>query len=159
MTLCNLVTVFAETKSVTKSRLYTHSLPIRNGVKSWWVRFLYFPDFWMVFVSYFPNFLWSPFLKFFLYFFEKHKFIFITKNLDIFTHYSIAIVWFECIFFELLAFWHLFGYFSSNAIHFLVVNKKIVSYFEKFNGLLFLMIEEFDGSFLIRAFLIERECV
>ena len=62
-------------------------------------------------------------------------------------------------FFELSAFWHLFGYFSSNAIHFLVVNKKIVSYFEKFNGLLFLMIEEFDGSFLIRAFLIERECV
>ena len=62
-------------------------------------------------------------------------------------------------FFELLAFWHLFGYFSSNAIHFLVGNKKTVSYFEKFNGLLFLMIEEFDGSFLIRAFLIERECV
>ena len=29
----------------------------------------------------------------------------------------------------------------------------------KFNGSLFLMIEEFDGSFLIRAFLIERECV
>ena len=44
-------------------------------------------------------------------------------------------------------------------IHFLVVNKKIVSYFENFNGLLFLMIEEFDGSFLIRAFLIERECL
>ena len=82
---------------------YTHSLSIRNGVKSWWVRFLYFPDFWMVFVSYFPNFLWSPFLKFFLYFFEKHKFIFITKNLDIFTHYSIAIVWFECIFFWIIS--------------------------------------------------------
>ena len=62
-------------------------------------------------------------------------------------------------FLKLSAFWHLFRYFSSNAIHFLVVNKKIVSYFEKFNGLLFLMIEEFDGSFLIRAFLIERECV
>ena len=61
-------------------------------------------------------------------------------------------------FFELSVFWHLFGYFSSNAIHFLVVNKKIVSYFENFNGLLFLMIEEFDGSFLIRVFLIEREC-
>ena len=66
--------------------------------------------------------------------------------------------------FELSVFWHLFGYFSSNAIHFLVVNKKIVSYFENFNGLLFLMIEEFYGSsliraFLIRAFLIERECV
>ena len=30
---------------------------------------------------------------------------------------------------------------------------------QKFNGLLFLMIEEFDGSFLIRVFLIERECV
>ena len=56
-------------------------------------------------------------------------------------------------------FWHLFGYFSSNAIHFLVVNKKINSYFENFNGLLFLIIEEFDGSFLIRGFLIERECV
>ena len=27
-------------------------------------------------------------------------------------------------FFELSAFWHLFGYFSSKAIHFLVVNKK-----------------------------------
>ena len=36
----------------------------------------------MVFVSYFPNFLWSPFLKFFIYFFEKHKFIFITKSLN-----------------------------------------------------------------------------
>ena len=60
---------------------------------------------------------------------------------------------------ESSGFWHLFGYFSSNAIHFLVVNRKIVSYFEKFNGLLFLMIEEFDGSFLIRAFLIEKECV
>ena len=35
-------------------------------------------------------------------------------------------------FFELSVFWHFFGYFSSNAIHFLVVNKKIVSYFEKF---------------------------
>ena len=80
-----------------------HSLPIRNGVKSLWVRFLYFPDFWMVFVSYFPNFLWSPFLIFFIYFFEKHKFIFITKNLDIFTHYSIAIVWFECIFFLIIS--------------------------------------------------------
>jgi hypothetical protein len=42
---------------------------------------------------------------------------------------------------------------------FLDVNKKIVSYFEKFNGLLFLIIEEFDGSFLMAAFLIERECV
>ena len=45
------------------------------------------------------------------------------------------------------------------AINFLVVNGKNLSYFEKFNGSLFLMIEEFDGSFLIRAFLIERECV
>ena len=62
-------------------------------------------------------------------------------------------------FFELSAFWHFFGYFSSNAIHFLVVNEKNVSYLENFNGLLFLMIEEFDGSFLIRAFLIVRECV
>ena len=57
------------------------------------------------------------------------------------------------VFFELSAFWHLFGYFTNNAIHFLVVHKKIVSYFEKFNGLLFLMIEEFDWSFLIRRFL------
>ena len=65
-------------------------------------------------------------------------------------------------FFELSAFWHLFEkykYFNSNLIHFLVVNKKTVSYFEKFNGLLFLMIEDFDGSFLIRAFLIEWDCV
>ena len=31
--------------------------------------------------------------------------------------------------------------------------------FEKFNGSLFLTIEEFNGSFLIRAFLIERDCV
>ena len=75
---------------------YTHSLPIRNGVKSWWVRFLYFPDFWMVFVSYFPNFLLSPFLKFFIYFYNN---IFITIFKEIFTHYyNIAIVWFECIF-------------------------------------------------------------
>ena len=51
--------------------------------------------------------------------------------------------------FELSVFWHLFGYFSSNAIHFLVFNKKIVSYFEKFNGLLFPMIQEFYRSFLI----------
>ena len=62
-------------------------------------------------------------------------------------------------FFELSAFWYLFGYSSSKTIRFLVVNEKIVSYFEKFNGLMFLMIEEFDGSFLIRVFLIERECV
>ena len=52
-----------------------------------------------------------------------------------------------------------FGCFSSKTIRFLVVDRKIVSYFEKFNGLMFLMIEAFDGSFLIRAFLIERECV
>ena len=135
---------------------YTHSLPIRNGDKFWWVRFLYFPVFWMVFVSYFPNFLWSPFLIFFIYFFEKHKFILITKKILIFLLITILLLSdlneFFC---ELSAFGHLFEYF----IHFLVVNKKIVSYFEKFNGLLFLMIEEFDGSFLIRAFLIERECV
>ena len=37
--------------------------------------------------------------------------------------------------------------------------EKIVSYFGNFNGLLFLMIEEFDKSFLLRAFLIERDCV
>ena len=133
-----------------------YSLPIRNGVKSLWVRFLYFPDFWMVFVSYFPNFLWSPFLIFFTYFFEKHKFIFITKKILIFLLITTLLLSdlneFFC---ELSAFGHLFEYF----IHFLVVNKKIVSYFEKFNGLLFLMIEEFDGSFLIRAFLIERDCV
>ena len=30
---------------------------------------------------------------------------------------------------------------------------------EEFNGLSFLMFEEFDRSFLIRAYLIERECV
>ena len=48
---------------------------------------------------------------------------------------------------------------NRNAIHFLAVNGKIVSYFGKFNGLLFLMIEEFDGSFLLTAFLIERDCV
>ena len=29
----------------------------------------------------------------------------------------------------------------------------------QWNGSWFLMVEEFDGSFLIRAFLIERECV
>ena len=62
-------------------------------------------------------------------------------------------------FLKLSAFGHLFRYFSCKTICFLVGNKKIVSYFEKFNGLMFLMIEEFDGSFLIRAFLIERECV
>ena len=127
---------------------YTHSLPIRNGVKSWWVRFLYFPDFWMVFVSYFPNFLWSPFLIFFIYFFEKHKFIFIKKNLDIFTHYSIAIVWFECIFFELSAFWHLFGYFSSKAIHFLVVNKKTFLILKNSMGCCFLWLKNLMGHFL-----------
>ena len=30
---------------------------------------------------------------------------------------------------------------------------------EEFNGLLFLMFEEFDGLFLIRAFLVERGCM
>jgi hypothetical protein len=30
---------------------------------------------------------------------------------------------------------------------------------ERFNGSLFLIIEEFDGTFLLRAFLIERDCV
>ena len=58
----------------------SHSLPIRNGDKSWWVRFLYFPEFWMVFVSYFPNFLWSPFLKFFKKFFKKCSCFFITEK-------------------------------------------------------------------------------
>ena len=29
----------------------------------------------------------------------------------------------------------------------------------KFNGLSFLMIGEFDGSLLMRAFLVERDCV
>ena len=38
---------------------YTQSLSIRNVDKSWWVCFLYFPDFRIVIVSYFPNFLWS----------------------------------------------------------------------------------------------------
>ena len=114
----------------------------------------------MVFVSYFPNFLWSPFLKFFLYFFEKHKFIFITKKILIFLLITTLLLSdLNDFFFELSAFWYLFGYSSSKTIRFLVVNEKIVSYFEKFNGLMFLMIEEFDGSFLIRAFLIERECV
>ena len=142
-------------------QIYTHSLPIRNGVKSWWVRFLYFPDFWMVFVSYFPNFLWSPFLNFFVYFFQKAQVhLYNKKNLNILTHYNIAIFWFECIFKNYQPFGtFLDTYFSCKTICFLVGNKKIVSYFEKFNGLMFLMIEEFDGSFLIRAFLIERECV
>ena len=43
--------------------------------------------------------------------------------------------------------------------HFLDVNKKFVSYACKFNGSSFLIIEENDGSFLSRAFLIERDCV
>ena len=30
---------------------------------------------------------------------------------------------------------------------------------ERFNGSLFLMIEEFDGWLILRAFLIERDCV
>ena len=78
---------------------YTHSLPIRNGVKSWWVRFLYFPDFWTDFVSYFPNFLWSPFLNFFVYFFQKAQVhLYNKKNLNILTHYNNGIVCFECIF-------------------------------------------------------------
>ena len=50
-------------------------------------------------------------------------------------------------FFELSAFWHLFGYFISNAIHFLVVNRKSLLILK--NSIL--MIEEFDGSFLIRV--------
>ena len=51
---------------------YTQSLPIRKGDKFQWVRFLYFPDFWMVFISYLYNFLWFPFLKF-KYLFKRHK--------------------------------------------------------------------------------------
>ena len=39
------------------------SLSIRNGDKSEWVRFLYFPSFGIVYVSYFSNFLRSSFLK------------------------------------------------------------------------------------------------
>ena len=44
---------------------------------------------------------------------------------------------------------------------FIAANKKInfLSMIEEFNGLSFLMCEEFDGWFLIRAFLIERDCV
>ena len=37
--------------------------------------------------------------------------------------------------------------------------RKFVSLIEKFNGSLFLIIKLFDGLFLIRAFLIERDWV
>ena len=117
---------------------------------SWFLdgfRFL-FPQFPMVAVSYF-----------FHIFFRKAQLRLYSKKILIFLLITAFLLSDLNALFWLLAFWQLFGYFSSNAIHFLVVNKKTVSYFEKFNGLLFLMIEEFDGSFLIRAFLIERECV
>ena len=118
---------------------------------SWFLdgfRFL-FPQFPMVAVSYF----------FHIFFRTAQVHLDSNKSWCFYwLQHCYCLIWMHFFFF-LLAFWHLFGSFSSNAIHFLVVNKKTVSYFEKFNGLLFLMIEEFDGSFLIRAFLIERECV
>ena len=46
------------TKQVKNSvqRFVLPLLPIRNGVKSWWVRFLYFPDFLDGFCFLFPQF-------------------------------------------------------------------------------------------------------
>ena len=38
---------------IISSTKYTQSSPVRNGDKSQWVRFLYFPDFWLVFVNIF----------------------------------------------------------------------------------------------------------
>ena len=40
-----------------------------------------------------------------------------------------------------------------------LVVKTLSLMIEKFNGSWFLMIEEFDGWFLIRAFLTERDCM
>ena len=128
------------------------------------VRFLYFLEFWMVFVSYFPNFLWSPFLKFFRYFFQKCKCLFISEKsqcFSLFKHCYCLIIEFDLI--KPSAFWHLFLKITTILIiHSLVVKTSFLM-IEKFNGSWFLMIEEFDGSFLIRAFLIrafliEREC-
>ena len=42
---------------------YTQYLLIRNGVNFRLVRFLFFPDFYTIFVSYFSHFIQSPFLK------------------------------------------------------------------------------------------------
>ena len=63
------------------------SLPLRNSDKYYWVSFLYFLEFWMVFISYFPNFLWFPFLKFFRYFFQKWKCLFILEKSKCFFLY------------------------------------------------------------------------
>ena len=45
------------------SSAYTQYLLIRNGVNFRLVRFLFFPDFYTIFVSYFSHFIQSPFLK------------------------------------------------------------------------------------------------
>ena len=76
------------------STLYTKSLPLRNGNKPLWVRFLYFSDFlWLLFLI-FPIFYGLPFLKFFniLIFFQKESAPFFQINLNIFPNCNIAIV-------------------------------------------------------------------
>ena len=74
----------------------------------------------MVFVSYFPNFLWSPFLKFFRYFFQKCKCLFISEKSQCFSllkhRYCLIWIWFDFTISLLASF-----FFLNLTIHSLVV--------------------------------------
>ena len=72
------------------------------------ISYRYLLQFLMFFVSYFPNFLWSPFLKFFRYFFQEYKRLFISEKSQCFLYQNITIVWFEFDLIKPSAFWHLF---------------------------------------------------
>ena len=78
-----------------------------------WFSFLISP------ISYGRRFL------FFSYIFSKNISSSLWQKILIFLLITALLLFdLNAFFFELSAFWHLFGYFSSKAIHFLVVNKK-----------------------------------
>ena len=83
---------------------YSQSLPIRNRDKSKWVRFLYFLDFWMVFVSYLSNFVRSPLNISNILSKRTNTYLFISNRsyYFFFTATLLWIAWFENVFL-----WHI----------------------------------------------------
>ena len=90
--------------------------------------FLIFSRFSDGFFSYFSNFLWSPFLKFFKYFFWKAQSPLFKMNLEFFYSFQhfYWLIW-MC-FNQIISFLKFFlrkKYFNAIFIHFLVGNKKL----------------------------------
>ena len=103
-------------------------------------------------------FQWSPFLKF-SNISKKHKNLFISNEPWYFylwqdSNWLIWLFWNKLCISLLVSFWIWTKYFSSNAIDFLVVNRKFVSYDWKIQWVIVLKIVEFDGSFLIIQLLV-----